>query len=71
MHLFVCNDNVHVVDTLQAVVSDRQQAVSVGGQVDPHDVGTLVDDHVEEAGALVRKAVVILSPDERSNQQVQ
>ena len=42
-----------------------------GGRYDAHDVGLLVDDVVEEAGILVREAVVILLPDMGGEQIVQ
>ena len=64
MHLFVGDDDVDVVDALQAVISDREQAIGVGRQVDTDNVRTLVGDHIEEAGILVREAVVILAPDQ-------
>ncbi len=64
MHLLVGNDHVHVVQASQAVVSDGEQAVGVGGQVDSDDVGTLVDHNVEKPRILVREAVVILPPDQ-------
>ena len=65
------DDHVDVVAAAQAVVGDRQQAVGVRRQVDPHDVGLLVDDVVEEAGVLVGEAVVVLLPDVRGEQVVQ
>ena len=49
VHLLVGDDDVHVVDAAQAVVGDREQAVGVGRQIDPHHARTLVRDHVEEA----------------------
>ena len=63
--------HVDVVPAAQAVIEDRQQAVGIGRQVDAHDVGLLVDDVVEEAGILVREAVVILLPDMGGEQIVQ
>ena len=71
MHLFVGNDHVYVVDAAQTVVGDRQQAVGIGRQIDPHYGGALVGDHVEKAGVLVREAVVVLAPDQRGDQQVE
>ena len=59
MHLLVRNYDVDVVNALQAVICDRQQAVSVRRQVNSDYTGTLIDDHVEEAGVLVGEAVVI------------
>ena len=57
------NHDVDVVPAAQAMIHDRQQAVGVGRQVDAHDLGLLVDDVVDEAGVLVREAVVVLPPD--------
>jgi hypothetical protein len=65
------DDDVHVVPAAQAVIEHRQQAVGVGRQIDAHDVGLLVDDMVEEAGVLMREAVVILLPDMGGEQIVQ
>src|SRR6185436_21035803 len=45
--------------------------VRVGRQVDPDDLGPLVDDVIDEAGVLVAEAVVILSPDMARQQVVQ
>ena len=57
------DDDVHVVAAADAVVEAAQQAVCIGGQVEAHDVGLLVRDVVEEAGVLMREAVVVLLPD--------
>ena len=65
VHLLVGDDDVDVVDAVEAMVGDRQQAVGVRRQVDAHHVGALVGDHVEEARVLVGEAVVVLSPDQR------
>ena len=63
--LLAGDDDVDQVAAAQARVGDVQQAVGVGRQIDPHDLGLLVDDMVDEAGILVRKAVMILPPDVR------
>ena len=71
MHLFVRDDDVGVIDApqamvgdrQQAMVGDRQQAIGVGRQVDADHARALVGNHVQEAGILVRKAVVVLAPD--------
>ena len=69
--VFSRHHHVHIVPAAQAVIKDRQQAVGVGRQVDAHDIGLLVDDVVEEAGILVREAVVILLPDVGGEQIVE
>ena len=53
------------------MIGDRQQAIRVRRQIDPHDVGFLVGDVIDEARILVGKAVVILAPDMRGEQVVQ
>ena len=71
MRLFVGDDHVHVVLTAQAVVRHAQQAVRIRRKIDARDFGALVADNIEKAGILVGEAVVILTPDERSDQQVE
>jgi hypothetical protein len=61
--LFTGDDDVDVVPRTQAVVGDREQGVRVRRQVDADYLGLLIDDVVDEAGVLVREAVVILTPD--------
>jgi hypothetical protein len=60
--LLAGDDHVDVVAAAQAVVSDREQAVGVGREVDPDDLRLLVDDVVDEARVLVREPVVALAP---------
>jgi hypothetical protein len=60
--LLAGDDHVDVVAAAQAVVSDREQAVAVGREVDPDDLRLLVDDVVDEARVLVREPVVVLAP---------
>lgn len=55
----------------QAMVGHRQQRVAVRRQIDPDDLGALVGDQVDEAGILVRGAVVVLTPYVRAQQVVQ
>jgi hypothetical protein len=43
------------------VVGDREQGAGVRWQVHPDDFWGLVEDVVDEAGVLVREAVVVLS----------
>src|SRR5208282_1083796 len=71
VHLFVGDNNVHVVDASQTMVRDGEQAVCVGRQVNANNARTFVDYHIEETGILVGKPVMILPPDQRSDQQVQ
>ena len=69
---FAGDDDVHVVPAAHAVVGDRlQKRVGVGRQIDTDDCGLFVDDVVEEAGVLVREAIVILAPDVRTEQIIQ
>jgi hypothetical protein len=71
LRLLAGDDQVDVVAAAQAVIGHRQQAVGVGRQIDAHDVGLLVGDMIDEAGILMREAVVILPPDMRGQQIVQ
>src|ERR1039457_1073303 len=61
--VFACDHDVDVMAAAQAVVHHRQQAVRVRRKVNPHDLGLLVYNVIDETGILVRKAVVILAPD--------
>src|SRR5205085_6468999 len=69
--LLAGDDDVDVVATAQAMVCDREQRVRVGRQIDADDLGLLIDDVVYEAGVLMAKAVVILSPDVRGQKIVE
>ena len=69
--LLAGDDDVDVVAAAQAVVGDREQVVGVRRQVDPDDLGLLVDDVVDEAGVLVAQAVVVLPPDVRAEEVVE
>ena len=69
--LLARHDHVHVVAAAQAVVADREQRVRVGRQIDPDHLCLLVHDVVDEAGVLVREAVVVLPPDVRAEQVVE
>src|SRR6516162_240629 len=71
MHLLVRNDDIDVVDASQAVVRDGEQAVCVWWQVDPNDTRTFVRNYVKKTRVLMGEPVVILSPDQRSDQQIQ
>ena len=51
------NHYVDVVAAAQAVVSDRQQAVRIGWQIDAHHFRLLVDDVVDEARILMAEPV--------------
>ncbi len=71
MQLLVGNDHIDVVLASQTVIGHRQQAIDVGWKVNAGDGGTLVQNHVQESGILMRESVVILAPDGRGDQQVQ
>ena len=69
--LFAGDDHVDVIAAAQAMVGDGEQAVRIGRQIDAHDFGFLVHDVVDEAGILMREAVVVLAPDVRAEQVVE
>ncbi len=64
--LFAGDDDVDVIAAAQAMVGDGEQAVGIGRQIDAHDLGLLVHDVINEAGVLMREAVVVLPPDVRT-----
>jgi len=49
----------------------RQKTVSVRREVDANDIRALVGHNIEEAGILVREAVVVLPPNHRRQQDVE
>ncbi len=51
--LLACDDDIDVLATAQAMIGDGEQRVGVRRQVDPHHLGPLVGDVVDEAGILV------------------
>ena len=69
--VFAGHHHVDVMSAAQAVIEDRQQAIGIGRQIHPNDVGFLVDHVIEESRVLVRETVVILLPDVGRQQIVQ
>ena len=65
------HNDVHIVAALDAVVKAGEQAVGIRRQIHAHDIGLLVGRMVEEAGVLMRKAVVVLLPDVRGEDVVE
>src|SRR5450759_2346182 len=53
------------------MVERTEQRVRVRRQVDPDDLGLLVDHVIDEAGVLVRETVVVLAPHVRGQQDVE
>ena len=47
------------------MVGYGQEAVGVWREINPYNIGLLIDDVVEEAGVLMTESVVILAPDMR------
>ena len=70
MRSLVGNDDVDVVRAAQAVICDTEQAVCIRRKIDARDVRALIGDDVDEAGILVSEAVVVLTPDQRRDQEV-
>ena len=69
--LLAGDDDVDVVATAETVVGDGEQRVRVRRQVDADELGLLVDHVVDEAGILVREAVVVLTPHVRREEVVE
>ena len=55
----------------QAVIKNRQQAVGIRRKINAHNIGLLIDDVIEKAGILMRKAIMVLLPDMGGEQIVQ
>jgi len=68
--MFARDYDVDVMPAAQTMIHHRQQAVGIRRKINAHDLGFLVHDVVNEAGILVREAVVILAPDMRGQQVV-
>lgn len=49
----------------------RKQTVSIGREVDANNFGALVGNHIQETGILVSEAVVVLSPDDGCQENVE
>ena len=60
--LLAGDDDVDVVAAAQAVIGDRQQRVRVRWQIHPYHLGPLVGDVIDESGILVRRTVMVLTP---------
>ncbi len=71
LRLLAGHHHVDVLARPQAVVVGGQQRVGVRRQVDPDDLGALVDHVVDEAGVLVAEAVVVLAPDMAGQKVIQ
>jgi hypothetical protein len=52
-------------------VHTRKQTVAIRRKVDSDDLGTLVGDDVKETRILVCEAVVVLTPDDSSQENVE
>jgi hypothetical protein len=71
MLLLVWNDNVDVVDGAKTVIHNRKQTVAIGRKVDSDNLRTLVGDNVKETRILVCEAIVVLTPNDSSQQDVE
>ena len=69
--MFAGHHHVDVIPGAQAVVEYRQQTVGIRRQVNPDDVGLLVDHMVEKSGILMGEAIVVLLPDMGGEKVVQ
>ena len=68
---FQAHYHVDIMAAAQAVIETESKQLAFGRKVDADDIGLLVDDVIEEAGVLMREAVVILLPDVGGEQIVQ
>ena len=53
------------------MIGNGEQTVDIRRQIDPGDFGAFVYNYIEKPGILMSEAIVILTPDSRSDQQVQ
>ena len=63
--LFVGDDDVDVISAAQAVVGNREQRISIRGEVHSDQFSLFVDHVINEPGVLVAEAVMVLAPHER------
>jgi hypothetical protein len=71
MLLLIGNNNVDIVDRAKTVVHDREQTVSIRRKVDADNLGTLVGNDIKEARILVSETIVVLTPDNGSQENVE
>jgi hypothetical protein len=69
--MFARHHHVDVVAAAQAVIHDAQQAIRIGWQVDPDDLGLLVYRMIDEPRVLMGEAIMILAPDVARQKVVQ
>ena len=66
-----CDDYIHIVFALDAVVEAGKQTVCIRRQVHPHNIRLLICNMVEHSRVLMRESVVILLPYIRSQNQIE
>ena len=71
MKLLIADDYIDVVLATQTMISHRQQSIDIWRHVYPRYLGPFIDHYINEAGILMSKAVMILSPNRGSDQQIQ
>ena len=69
--LLAGHNQVNVMAAAQAVIRHREQRVGVRRQIDANHIGLLVHQVVDEAGVLVAEAVVVLPPNQRTEQVIE
>src|ERR1700760_664170 len=69
--LLAGDDDVDVVAAAQAVIGHRQQGAAVRRQVDPRYLGALVGYEVDKPRILMRCAIVVLTPNMRTQQIIE
>ena len=68
--LFTGDDDIYQISAAQASVGDAEQRIGIRWQIYANDIGLLVHYMVDKAGVLMRKAVVILLPNVRGEQDI-
>lgn len=71
MGLLVGHDDVHVVLRTEAVVHDGKETVSIRWEIYADNFGALVANDIKETRILVCKTIMVLSPDDSSQENVE
>ena len=68
MGLFIRNNDINLIDTLETAIGDRQETIYVRGQINSHHLSTFVGYQIKKPRILMGKTIMILAPDGGGNQ---
>ena len=66
-----CHDDIDIVLRLDAVIEARQQTVGIRRKIETNNVCLLVGNMIQETRILMRKAIMILLPDMRRQNNIE